>query len=224
MGLLDGKVVNRHRRWAGHRRTLLPWPRRGRRAGHGRRHQRRRCPRRSRQTSAVKRARRRRRRAQRPGHGRGHRGTPIGRDRRADQQRGHLHRAGPAAEALRRDLGRRVGPCHGRERARHVAVLQCGGAGHASAAQRVIINISSGTIFGGQTASRTTSPARPRCGAWRGCSRASWADIGVRVNSITPGLTSSEMVQEIYPAEILADRAQRASSNASRNRRTWSAP
>jgi NAD(P)-dependent dehydrogenase (short-subunit alcohol dehydrogenase family) len=33
-------------------------------------------------------------------------------------------------------------------------------------------------------------------------------EYGVRVNAITPGLTSSEMVQEIYPADMLAARAQ----------------
>jgi 3-oxoacyl-[acyl-carrier protein] reductase len=72
----------------------------------------------------------------------------------------------------------------------------------------VIINISSGTIFSGTDgfAHYVTSKAA----VW-GLARVLARELGpygVRVNSITPGLTSSEMVQEIYPAEILADRAQ----------------
>ena len=72
----------------------------------------------------------------------------------------------------------------------------------------VIINISSGTIFSGTDgfAHYVTSKAA----VW-GMARVLARELGpygVRVNSITPGLTSSEMVQEIYPAEILADRAQ----------------
>jgi NAD(P)-dependent dehydrogenase (short-subunit alcohol dehydrogenase family) len=72
----------------------------------------------------------------------------------------------------------------------------------------VIVNISSGTIFNGTDgfAHYVTSKAA----VW-GMARVLARELGpygVRVNSITPGLTSSEMVQEIYPAEILADRAQ----------------
>jgi NAD(P)-dependent dehydrogenase (short-subunit alcohol dehydrogenase family) len=33
-------------------------------------------------------------------------------------------------------------------------------------------------------------------------------DAGVRVNSITPGLTSSEVVQEVYSREVLEANAQ----------------
>ena len=72
----------------------------------------------------------------------------------------------------------------------------------------VIINISSGTIFSGTEgfAHYVTSKAA----VW-GLARVMARELGeygVRVNAITPGLTSSEMVQEIYPAEMLAARAQ----------------
>jgi len=72
----------------------------------------------------------------------------------------------------------------------------------------VIVNISSGTIFNGTDgfAHYVTSKAA----VW-GMARVLARELGpygVRVNSITPGLTSSEMVQEVYPAEMLAARAQ----------------
>jgi len=72
----------------------------------------------------------------------------------------------------------------------------------------VIINISSGTIFNGTEgfAHYVTSKAA----VW-GLARVMARELGeygVRVNAITPGLTSSEIVQEVYPAEMLADRAQ----------------
>jgi 3-oxoacyl-[acyl-carrier protein] reductase len=72
----------------------------------------------------------------------------------------------------------------------------------------VIINISSGTIYGGTDgfAHYVTSKAA----VW-GLARVLARELGgsgVRVNAITPGLTSSEMVQEIYPPEMLAARAQ----------------
>jgi 3-oxoacyl-[acyl-carrier protein] reductase len=72
----------------------------------------------------------------------------------------------------------------------------------------VIVNISSGTIFSGTEgfAHYVTSKAA----VW-GLTRVLARELGphgVRVNSITPGLTSSEMVQEVYPADMLAARAQ----------------
>jgi 3-oxoacyl-[acyl-carrier protein] reductase len=72
----------------------------------------------------------------------------------------------------------------------------------------VIINISSGTIFTGTEgfAHYVTSKAAV-WGLTRVLAR-ELGEYGVRVNSITPGLTSSEMVQEVYPAEWLAARAQ----------------
>jgi 3-oxoacyl-[acyl-carrier protein] reductase len=72
----------------------------------------------------------------------------------------------------------------------------------------VIINISSSTIWSGTEgfAHYVTSKAA----VW-GMTRVLARELGpfgVRVNSITPGLTSSEMVKEMYPAEMLAERAQ----------------
>jgi 3-oxoacyl-[acyl-carrier protein] reductase len=71
----------------------------------------------------------------------------------------------------------------------------------------VIINISSGTILGGVPgfAHYVTSKAA----VW-GMSRVlarELGDAGVRVNAITPGITSSEAVQEVYPAEALSHMA-----------------
>jgi 3-oxoacyl-[acyl-carrier protein] reductase len=73
----------------------------------------------------------------------------------------------------------------------------------------VIINISSGTIFGGQTgfAHYVTSKAAV-WGLARVLAR-ELGEFGVRVNSITPGLTSSEMVQEIYGTDALVLNAER---------------
>jgi 3-oxoacyl-[acyl-carrier protein] reductase len=73
----------------------------------------------------------------------------------------------------------------------------------------VIINISSGTIFGGQTgfAYYVTSKAAV-WGLARVLAR-ELGEFGVRVNSITPGLTSSEMVQEIYGTDALVLNAER---------------
>jgi len=72
----------------------------------------------------------------------------------------------------------------------------------------VIVNISSGTIFSGTDgfAHYVTSKAAV-WGLARVLAR-ELGEYGVRVNSITPGLTSSEMVQEVYPAEMLEARAQ----------------
>ncbi|HEY3060072.1 MAG TPA: glucose 1-dehydrogenase [Chloroflexota bacterium] len=73
----------------------------------------------------------------------------------------------------------------------------------------VIVNISSGTIFGGQVgfAHYVTSKAAV-WGMARVLAR-ELGEYGVRVNSITPGLTSSEAVKDAYPAESLAASAER---------------
>jgi 3-oxoacyl-[acyl-carrier protein] reductase len=73
----------------------------------------------------------------------------------------------------------------------------------------VIINISSGTIFGGQVgfAHYVTSKAAV-WGMARVLAR-ELGDFGVRVNSITPGLTSSEAVVDAYPSEALSASADR---------------
>jgi 3-oxoacyl-[acyl-carrier protein] reductase len=72
----------------------------------------------------------------------------------------------------------------------------------------IIINISSGTIYSGSEgfAHYVTSKAA----VW-GMARVMARELGeygVRVNAITPGLTSSEIVQEVYPAELIELRAQ----------------
>jgi 3-oxoacyl-[acyl-carrier protein] reductase len=73
----------------------------------------------------------------------------------------------------------------------------------------VIVNISSGTILGGQAgfAHYVTSKAAV-WGMARVLAR-ELGDFGVRVNTITPGLTSSEAVLDAYPAEALTQNAQR---------------
>ena len=73
----------------------------------------------------------------------------------------------------------------------------------------VIINISSGTIMGGQVgfAHYVTSKAAV-WGMARVLAR-ELGDYGVRVNSITPGLTSSEAVRDAYSSETLAANAER---------------
>jgi 3-oxoacyl-[acyl-carrier protein] reductase len=73
----------------------------------------------------------------------------------------------------------------------------------------VIINISSGTILGGQIgfAHYVTSKAA----VW-GLARVMARELGeygVRVNAITPGLTSSEVVKDIYDRDYLAASAER---------------
>jgi 3-oxoacyl-[acyl-carrier protein] reductase len=71
----------------------------------------------------------------------------------------------------------------------------------------VIINISSGTIHGGQTgfAHYVTSKAAV-WGLTRVLAR-ELGEYGVRVNVITPGLTSSDAVRSVYPTERLAQSA-----------------
>jgi 3-oxoacyl-[acyl-carrier protein] reductase len=73
----------------------------------------------------------------------------------------------------------------------------------------VIINISSGTILGGQVgfAHYVTSKAAV-WGMARVLAR-ELGDFGIRVNTITPGLTSSQAVVDAYPSESLALNAER---------------
>jgi 3-oxoacyl-[acyl-carrier protein] reductase len=73
----------------------------------------------------------------------------------------------------------------------------------------VIINISSGTIFGGQTGfAHFVTRKAAVWGLARVLAR-ELGEYGVRVNAITPGLTSSEAVREVYPAEALQLNAER---------------
>lgn len=73
----------------------------------------------------------------------------------------------------------------------------------------VIVNISSSTIFNGVAgfAHYVTSKAAV-WGLTRVLAR-ELGDDGIRVNCITPGLTSSEMVQDIYAPEYLRANAER---------------
>jgi 3-oxoacyl-[acyl-carrier protein] reductase len=67
----------------------------------------------------------------------------------------------------------------------------------------VIINISSGTIFGGQTGFAHYVTSKAAVWGMAHVLARELGDFGVRVNSITPGLTSSEAVRDVYPAEAL---------------------
>ena len=72
----------------------------------------------------------------------------------------------------------------------------------------VIINISSGTIyFGAPGIMHYVTSKAAVWGMTRVLAR-ELGDAGVRVNSITPGLTSSEAVREVYPHETLEASAQ----------------
>jgi 3-oxoacyl-[acyl-carrier protein] reductase len=73
----------------------------------------------------------------------------------------------------------------------------------------VIINISSGTIFGGQTGFAHYVTSKAAVWGMAHVLARELGDFGVRVNSITPGLTSSEVVLEAYGAEALKLNAQR---------------
>ena len=73
----------------------------------------------------------------------------------------------------------------------------------------VIVNIASGTIYSG--APGFMHYVTSKAAVW-GMTRVlarELGDDGIRVNSITPGLTSSEAVQEVYSAERLDANAQR---------------
>ena len=72
----------------------------------------------------------------------------------------------------------------------------------------VIINISSGTIyFGAPGLMHYVTSKAAVWGMTRVLAR-ELGDAGVRVNSITPGLTSSEVVQEVYSRDVLEANAQ----------------
>ena len=72
----------------------------------------------------------------------------------------------------------------------------------------VIINISSGTIyFGAPGFMHYVTSKAAVWGMTRVLAR-ELGDAGVRVNSITPGLTSSEVVQEVYSRDVLEANAQ----------------
>jgi 3-oxoacyl-[acyl-carrier protein] reductase len=72
----------------------------------------------------------------------------------------------------------------------------------------VIINISSGTIFGGQTGFAHYVTSKAAVWGLTHVLARELGDYGVRVNAITPGLTSSPAVQGTYAPEYLAASAQ----------------
>jgi NAD(P)-dependent dehydrogenase (short-subunit alcohol dehydrogenase family) len=72
----------------------------------------------------------------------------------------------------------------------------------------VIINISSGTIFSGSDGFMHYVTSKAAVWGMSHVLARELGEYGVRVNAITPGLTSSEMVQEVYPQERLTTVAQ----------------
>jgi 3-oxoacyl-[acyl-carrier protein] reductase len=73
----------------------------------------------------------------------------------------------------------------------------------------VIVNISSGTIYTGVEGFMHYVTSKAAVWGMTRVLARELGDAGVRVNSITPGLTSSEAVQEIYPVERLEASAER---------------
>jgi 3-oxoacyl-[acyl-carrier protein] reductase len=72
----------------------------------------------------------------------------------------------------------------------------------------VIVNISSGTIFGGTPGFMHYVSSKGAVWAMTRCLANELGEYGVRVNCITPGLTSSERAKEVYPQKDFEDRAQ----------------
>ncbi|MDE3077056.1 MAG: 3-oxoacyl-ACP reductase FabG [Chloroflexota bacterium] len=71
-----------------------------------------------------------------------------------------------------------------------------------------IVNISSGTIFGGTPGFMHYVTSKAALIGLTRCLARELGDYGVRVNAITPGLTSSESAIRVYPQAELEDRAQ----------------
>jgi 3-oxoacyl-[acyl-carrier protein] reductase len=71
-----------------------------------------------------------------------------------------------------------------------------------------IVNISSGTIYNGTAGFMHYVTSKAAVWGMTHVLARELAEAGVRVNAIAPGLTSSEVVQEVYPAERLRERAQ----------------
>ncbi|MBV9119640.1 MAG: SDR family oxidoreductase [Chloroflexi bacterium] len=72
----------------------------------------------------------------------------------------------------------------------------------------VIVNISSGTIFGGTPGFMHYVTSKAAVWGMTHCLAKELGDFGVRVNVITPGLTSSERAMTVYPDAELDDRAR----------------
>ena len=73
----------------------------------------------------------------------------------------------------------------------------------------VIVNIASGTIYGGTAGFMHYVTSKAAVWGMTRVLARELGDAGVRVNSITPGLTSSEAVQEVYPVDRLEASAER---------------
>lgn len=72
----------------------------------------------------------------------------------------------------------------------------------------VIVNISSGTIFGGSTGFMHYVSSKGAVWAMTRCLANELGEYGVRVNCITPGLTSSERAKDTYNPDDFTTRAQ----------------
>jgi len=72
----------------------------------------------------------------------------------------------------------------------------------------VIVNISSGTIFSGSPGFMHYVSSKAAVWGMTHCLANELADYSVRVNCITPGLTSSERAKEVYPQHEMEARAQ----------------
>jgi 3-oxoacyl-[acyl-carrier protein] reductase len=73
----------------------------------------------------------------------------------------------------------------------------------------VIVNISSGTIYGGQVGFMHYVTSKGAVWAMSHVLARELAEYGVRVNAIAPGLTSSEVVKDVYAPERLQESVQR---------------
>jgi 3-oxoacyl-[acyl-carrier protein] reductase len=73
----------------------------------------------------------------------------------------------------------------------------------------VIINIASGTIYGGVAGFMHYVTSKAAVWGMSHVLARELAEYGVRVNAIAPGLTSSEVVKEVYSPERLQERVQR---------------
>jgi NAD(P)-dependent dehydrogenase (short-subunit alcohol dehydrogenase family) len=71
-----------------------------------------------------------------------------------------------------------------------------------------IVNISSGTIFGGTVGFMHYVSSKGAVWAMTRCLANEMGEYGVRVNCITPGLTSSERAKDVYDPGDFAARAQ----------------
>jgi len=72
----------------------------------------------------------------------------------------------------------------------------------------VIVNISSGTIYQGVSGFMHYVTSKAAVWGMSRCLARELGDYGVRVNCITPGLTSSERALEVYTQAAFEDRAQ----------------